>query len=145
MHNQIRVTITPNAGGAEVELKNILSYTFTLHRDPGPNGRVGTTAHDIGYIHLTRRKSLEEGGLANLEGDTVVLAANIAKKAYFKGEITLARADDPTNVVQTVRWDEGHICDLSYDVRGNEIIENLAICVTTLKVNDSVFKRTSTN
>lgn len=145
MDNLITAKFTPNSGGTTFELRNILGLSYDISRQPGPNGRVGTMAHDLGYVTIQRRKSLEEKGLANLEGETVKLAGATAKNAYFKGEITMARADQPTNVVQTIRWDEGHICGISCTTHGNEITETIQICVTELKIDDSVFRRTATS
>jgi len=131
----------PYLGWGEFELKNVEHYSFSVHRTPGEHGRVGSTGHEIGNIRITRQKSLEQDGVAGLESETIALAAATQKNAYCKGQITLARPDDLNNIVQTIRWDEGHVCDLICQVDGNRIAETIEICVTKLSIDDSEFKR----
>lgn len=131
-------------GGQEFEVRNILHYSFAVHRAPGSNGHLGKKGHDLDCISITRHKSLQDKEHSKLDNDTVKLAAATEKKAYFKGTITLARSDDSNDIAQTLRWDKGHICALSCVVQGEEVQEVLSVCVTDLKVDDYEFKRVQT-
>ena len=135
---------TPTQGGSEFTVANITEFSFQFHRPPSDNGHVGMRNHFIGQLHFVRKKSFQDGGTAKLEDETVKLAAAVEKKAYFKGEVTLARDDDTRNKIQTVRWDEGHICNFSSSATHNEIIEEFDVSVTSLKINDSTVARNVT-
>ena len=137
----IECKFTPKSGGSEFEVKNIESFSYDISRSPGPNGHLGMKGHDIGFVHIRRKKSLQDGGIAGLDNDTVKLGAATEKKAYFSGEITLARPDDKEAKVQTIRWESGHICDLRCQVFGSEIVEEFDVCVTELEVDDHAIQQ----
>lgn len=135
--------ITCKFGNTEV--KNITDFSWSVSRPVAPNGRVGSKAHDIGEIRISRRKSLHDGGTPKLEGEIIGLAAATEKKAYFDGEVTMARADDSANKVQQIRWKDGHICGLSTTIMEQEIVEQIVIAVPELDVDDWKFMRAATN
>ena len=131
-------------GVAEFQVKNITVCRWGVSREPGPNGHIGRIGHDIHTVTIVRHKSLQDGGKAKLEDETVKLAAASEKKAYFKGTVTAAQEDDSTNIVEKLSWDSGHICHLAHEISDNRVIETMDISVTGLKVNDSEFKRVKT-
>jgi hypothetical protein len=143
--NFIVCTFTPKSGGEKFAIKNIEFVSFRVSRRPSDNGYIGSRAHEISTITIRRQKSLAEKGTAAMEEETIQLAAATQQNAYFSGEITIARADDKKNVIQTIRWEDGHIVDLQSQVYENSITETIEVCVPALTVDDSQFFRVQAN
>lgn len=130
--------------GSEVNINNISNISWSVDRATAPNGHVGMKGHRIYNIGFQRIRSLQNENVAQLENETIELASATEQKAYFDGEITVARADDANDIIQTIRWKNGHICDLKNDIDGDEITEIFEVSVTSLEINDSEFKRNVT-
>jgi hypothetical protein len=126
--------------GAEFEVPNVTSVDWDAHRMPAPNGQVGQRNHNLGMVRLVRRKSLQQAGKVKNETEIVKLAAAVETKAYFEGTITITSSDDSAATVQTIRWDQGHICDIGTSSSEHGVQETLGIAVTNLKVDDVEFK-----
>lgn len=136
----VTMNITPKSG-TKFSVPNVIDCSYSVERSPGVDGALGQTYYDVLPIRVRRRVSLPGDGLAQVEGETIKLAAATGQNAYFKGEVTLARADDPAAVIRTLRWDKGHICRLTCDVDGDEIIESFDVSVTSLTIDDQALKR----
>jgi hypothetical protein len=143
--SHVIVKLTPS-GGAEFEVKNVENVTWGVSREPGPNGHLGSTGHDIHNVVVTRYQSMQDGGEADLEEDITKLAVATGKKAYCAGTITFAQPNDPNKVIKTVRWNQGHICALdgSGGANGTTMPQTVVLCVTDLKIDNSEFKRVNT-
>jgi hypothetical protein len=126
--------------GPEFEVSNVTSVDWDAHRVPAPNGQIGQRNHNLGAVRLVRRKSLQQGGKVKNETETVKLAAALETKAYFEGTITITSADNSAVTVQTIRWDQGHICGIATSGSDRDMQETLEIAVTNLKVDDVEFK-----
>lgn len=133
-------SIKPSAG-AEFVVEGIRSYGWRVTRHSNPSGYLGQNGHNLGEIVIERTRSLQKGGVAQMEDELVKLAAGIEKKAYFSGSITLRPAEDSALVIEKLQWDQGHITEFSRDVVGDEISERILIAVVELHANDSAFRR----
>jgi hypothetical protein len=129
--------------GSEVELRNVRSVSWRVSRPANASGHLGMRGFLIHTLQICRAKSLQENTEAQREDETIKLAAGTDKKAYFSGEITVAPPDDESNIVQTIRWDNGFISGISMSIDEFSITENLEVTVTDLKVDDYTFKRVS--
>ena len=139
------ITVEFQVNGQKFSVDNVHSVFWQVHRPQAQNGCLGMRGHEIGVISFTRSKSLQVEGVAKLEDDTIKLAAATEQKAYFDGQVTIARADDSTNILQTIRWKGGHICELSNQFSGGDFVERFEVSVRDLEVNDSTFRRNVTN
>ena len=135
------VTFTPKQGGSAFAVRNVQSVSYGVSRPADRNGRLGSAAHEIHEIVISRLKSVETSEGPQLEDETVKLSAAKAGKAYFKGEILISRANDPEAILQTLRWEEGHITSLSCSAMENQINETITVSVTDLQVDDFSFTR----
>ncbi len=135
---RIRAELKPRSGEA-IELDHILSLSWRAWRSPGPNNNLGQVGHQVDEIVLTRHKSLPNGEQP-AEDRTVAAAAAREQDAFHSGEITVARPEDPTNPVQTIRFDEGHVTSIQQEINGSRFVETLNIAVKSLQVDDNIFE-----
>ncbi|HEV8700015.1 MAG TPA: hypothetical protein VGV60_01940 [Candidatus Polarisedimenticolia bacterium] len=142
---KLKVKLTPAQGGSQFEVKNVTDLRWGFGRPPGPGGHLGMDGFDIDTLLLSRIKSMpDENGKTQREDETVRAAAALGQRATLKGEITVAPANEPTNIIQTIRWDNGFISGLRTAVHGHEMREEIEVTVTGLKVGDYNIPRYNT-
>lgn len=135
------VKFTPSQG-SEFEVKNVTGVRLGLGRPLGPNGAPALNGFDIDTIHIDRIRSMpDQKGKAEAEPETIRLAATLGTRAAFKGEVTIAPDNDPTNPALTMRWDTGYLCSLSINGASQEMAETLSVAVSEMQVGDETFKR----
>jgi hypothetical protein len=134
------ITVEFTGKQGKVDVPNVVGMGWEVSRNPAPNGQIGQRNHNIGCITLVRQKSLMKGGKVTNETALVKLAAGVEEKGYFGGSIVVTSQDNSGATIQTIRWDQGHICDFKTGWSDHGMQETMSIAVTGLKVDDSEFK-----
>jgi hypothetical protein len=123
-----------------VLVRNVTSITWGANRPPNSKGTLGQNVHNIDVLTIRRNKALESTEDAKSETEVIALAAELEKKAYFKGVIQIKDHSRAGNVLQKIEWDKGHICSLENVIMENSIEEVIKVATTNLKVDNSEFK-----
>lgn len=140
--------LTPVSGGTGFELPNVTTVAWSVTRPSNGAGTIARDGFEVGIVKVSRFKSLQDSdGKAKPESEAVDVACKRGERAYMKGEVTIAQADKPTNILQTVRWNRGFISSISNEATvdqdgGTGIEEEIEFTVTGLVVNNAKFERT---
>jgi hypothetical protein len=133
------ITLTPKSGGEAFEVSHVMDFSWGANRSPAPNNYLGMDGHRLQTLTITRKVGLPVAGQAGQDYKISDLAAARGEKAYFEGEITHSRPDQPDNTMRVCRF-AGHVISIQETWNEDDITQMVEMAVTKVDLGDAEYR-----